>query len=284
MAPNNDRPRDPEAAAESRERASSLQRELDHRKLIEESLTSQLDANKREAADADAVFRILVESVVDYAIFVLDPAGRVVTWNPGAQRIKGYTAGEIVGRHVSVFYSAPDVAAGKCEGELDVATRVGRFEEEGWRVRKDGSQFWGNVVITPIRAGEGGLAGFAVVTRDLTERRAAAEHRRADEELFRVLIESVRDYAIFVLDPAGHIATWNAGAQRFKGYEAREIIGRHFSVFYPEADVLAGKCDMELEVAAREGRFEDEAGACARTDRGSGRTSSSRRCATPPAR
>ena len=124
-------------------------------------------------------FRLLVESVKDYAIFILNPAGHVLTWNPGAERIKGYEAHEIIGKHFSTFYPPDDVAVGKCELELELATRDGRFEEEGWRVRKDGGRFWANVTITALRNPHGELVGFAKVTRDLTERRATEEKLRA---------------------------------------------------------------------------------------------------------
>jgi PAS domain S-box-containing protein len=210
------------------------------------------------ATDSDRTFRLLVDSVRDYAIFILDPHGQVATWNAGAERIKGYTADEIVGRHFSTFYDPAEVAAGKCEHELEVASRVGRFEDEGWRLRKDGSRFWANVVITSLRDESGALIGFGKVTRDLTERKAAEEQRRVAETRLGLLIESVTDYAIFILDTEGRVATWNPGAQRIKGYRPDEIIGSHFSRFYPDSDVRAGKCEHELEVAQREGRFEDE--------------------------
>jgi PAS domain S-box-containing protein len=207
-----------------------------------------------DESESEARFRLLVESVKDYAIFILDPGGHVRTWNLGAQRINGYQAGEIIGKHFSTFYPAEDVAAGKCERELEIAIHEGRFEEEGWRIRKDGSRMWASVTITALRDPGGALAGFAKVTRDLTDRRIAEEETRR----FRLLVETVKDYAIFMLDPAGRISTWNAGAERIKGYRAEEIIGRHFSAFYPPEDVAAGKCERELEVATREGRFEEE--------------------------
>src|SRR4051812_42963024 len=156
---------------------------------------------------------------------MLDPQGHIATWNAGAARFKGYTADEIIGRHFSVFYPDTDVKAGKCEMELDVATREGRFEEEGWRVRKDGSQFWANVVITAVRNDAGKLVGFAKVTRDLTERRRADEERLFAIERARLMIDSVRDYMIIMLDPQGLISTWNIGAERIAGYAAGEIIG-----------------------------------------------------------
>jgi PAS domain S-box-containing protein len=209
----------------------------------------------------EELFRLLVESVHDYAIFALDPEGNIATWNVGAQRIKGYSAAEMIGRHFSTFYPTEDVAAGKCEHELEVAARVGRFEDEGWRVRKDGTRFWANVVISAMRDPDGVLVGFSKVTRDLTERKRAEEEqaaRLAAEERFRMLVDSVRDYALFMLDTQGRVATWNIGAARIKGYSADEIIGKHLSVFYPLDDVAAGKCEMELEGAERDGRFEDE--------------------------
>ena len=199
-------------------------------------------------------FRLLVESVKGYAIFILDPDGRVSTWNPGAERINGYAASEILGKHFSIFYPADVIATGKCDDELVVAAREGRFEEEGWRLRKDGSRLWANVTITALRDSRGELVGFAKVTQDLTERRAAEE----EAQRFRLLVESVKDYAIFILSPTGQVTTWNAGAERIKGYAPHEIIGKHFSTFYPPDAIATGKCDDELVVATREGRFEEE--------------------------
>jgi len=199
-------------------------------------------------------FRLLVESVTDYAIFILDLQGRVTTWNAGAERIKGYAASEIIGQHFSKFYPREEIEGGKCERALEEASRAGRFEEEGWRIRKDGTRFWANVVITALRNRDGTVGGFAKVTRDLSERRAAEEEARR----FRLLVESVKDYAIFILGPGGHVATWNAGAERIKGYCPSEIIGQHFSKFYPRKDVEEGKCERELDEASSVGRFEEE--------------------------
>jgi PAS domain S-box-containing protein len=211
-----------------------------------------------ESAEAEGLYRLLVESVRDYAIFALDAAGHIVSWNAGAERIKGYAPAEIIGRHFSIFYPEEKVAERFPEYELETAAAEGRFEDEGWRLRKDGSRFWASVVITALRNEAGRLVGFAKVTRDLTERRAAEEMLRSTEERFRTLVTAVRDYGIFLLDPLGHVASWNEGAERIKGYTAGEIIGRHFSVFYPPEKVADGFPDYELEVAAREGRFEDE--------------------------
>ena len=215
-------------------------------------------ARSRGAGSDEDRFRLLVDSVIDYGLVMLDLEGRVTSWSAGARRMNGYEAEEIIGQHFSVFYPAQEVAAGTCELELETARREGRFEEEGWRLRKDGSQFWADVVITTVRGANGDLLGYGKVTRDLTERRRAESELRRSEERLRLLIESVREYAIFVLDPTGHVATWNPGAQRLKGYRANEIIGQHFSRFYPEEDIRAGKCERELEEAARIGSFEDE--------------------------
>ena len=204
------------------------------------------------------LFRLLVESVGDYAIFMLDPAGYVLSWNAGAERIKGYASEDIIGRHFSTFYPAAAVERGHPDEELRTAAAEGRFEEEGWRVRKDGSVFWANVVITAIRDKSGTLRGFAKVTRDLTRRRDDDERLRQSEERFRLLVENVRDYAIFMLDANGYVLTWNAGAQRIKGYAAEEIIGQHFSTFYPAEVAESGWPEHELQVATLEGRFDDE--------------------------
>jgi PAS domain S-box-containing protein len=183
--------------------------------------------------------QLLIEAVVDYGIFILDPEGFIVSWNTGAQKLKGYTAEEIIGKHFSTFYSPEAIARGWPQEELRRAVRDGRIEDEGWRIRKDGSRFWANVTITPIYGDDGVLTGFAKVTRDLTERRAHEEALRVSEERFRLLVESVRDYAIFMLDPDGTVRSWNAGAQAIKGYAPEEIIGRHFSTFYTPQDRLA---------------------------------------------
>jgi PAS domain S-box-containing protein len=202
-------------------------------------------------------FRLLVDSVRDYAIFMLDPQGIVLTWNAGAERFKGYRSDEIIGLHFSRFYPPEALARGLPGHELEVAKTAGAFEDEGWRIRKDGSQFWANVVITAIRNPQGELLGFAKVTRDLTQRRNQEEALRQSEERFRLLVEGVADYAIFMLDVNGKIATWNVGAERLKGYTADEIIGRHFSVFYPADVSESGWPDYELSVAAEKGGFVD---------------------------
>ncbi|MGH8669377.1 MAG: PAS domain-containing protein, partial [Burkholderiales bacterium] len=204
----------------------------------------------------DEPFRELVEGVSDYAIFLLDRTGHVLTWNAGAERIKGYSAAEIVGQHFSRFYTAEALARHWPQHELAAAEAQGRFEDEGWRVRKDGSRFWANVVITAMRDADGALRGFSKITRDLTERRRSEEGLRRSEERFRLLVEAVKDYATFTLDPEGRVASWNPGAERIKGYAAHEIIGKHFSVFYSQGDIARGWPEHELAVAAETGHFE----------------------------
>jgi PAS domain S-box-containing protein len=199
-----------------------------------------------------------VQSVEDYAIFMLDPEGRVLTWNRGAQRIKGYSASEIVGRHFSAFYAEEDIALHEPERGLEIAARDGRVEDEGWRIRKDGSRFWANVVLTAMRDESGGIQGFGKVTRDLTERRMAAEELRLSEQRFRLLVESVSDYAIYLLDPLGNVSSWNAGAERIKGYQPAEILGRYYAAFFSAEDIAAGRPELELGTARRLGHFEEE--------------------------
>lgn len=203
-------------------------------------------------------FELLVTSVSDYAIYMLDPEGYVTSWNAGAQRFKGYLAHEIIGQHFSAFYTEEERAAGVPAKALQTALNEGKFEAEGWRVRKDGTRFWASVVIDPIRNDSGNLVGFAKVTRDITERRAAQEALRESEDRFRLLVQGVTDYAIYMLSPTGHITNWNSGAQRIKGYTDDEVVGTHFSRFYTEEDRDNDAPSLALAIAADEGRFEKE--------------------------
>jgi PAS domain S-box-containing protein len=207
--------------------------------------------SNRGGLQSQDIFRLLVESVGDYAIFLLDPGGHVSSWNLGAERIKGYQPHEIIGKHFSIFYTPADLAKDKPALELRVASEVGRFEDEGWRVRKDGSRFWANVVITRLVDEEGLLIGFGKITRDLTERRNA-------ELRYRWLVEGVLDYAIYSMSPQGQVTSWNAGAERMKGYKPDEIVGKHFSTFYTEEDRQAGVPERVLRMAEAAGHFESE--------------------------
>ncbi len=203
-------------------------------------------------------YRILVEAVTDYAIYMLDPSGIVTSWNAGAERFKGYSPIEIIGQHFSRFYTDEDRESGLPARALEISAREGKFESEGWRVRRDGTRFWAHVVIDPIREPSGKLTGFAKVTRDLTERKKAEEELRKSQEQFQRLVQGVTDYAIYMLDPEGIITSWNSGAERIKGYSADEIIGKHFSQFYTPEDRERGSPESALETAAREGRSERE--------------------------
>jgi PAS domain S-box-containing protein len=206
----------------------------------------------------DSRFRLLVDAVTDYAIYMLDPTGAIVSWNPGAQRFKGYVEQEILGEHFSRFYTDEDKATDLPRRALRTAAEEGRFEAEGWRVRKDGTRFWAHVIIDAIRAPGGEIIGFAKITRDVSQRHEAERALRESEERFRLLVESVADYAIYMLDPTGIISSWNLGAQRFKGYSQDEILGEHFSRFYTEEDKATELPRRALATAEREGKFEAE--------------------------
>jgi PAS domain S-box-containing protein len=203
-------------------------------------------------------YRLLVDAVTDYAIYLLDAQGVVSSWNSGAQRFKGYGEAEIIGHHFSRFYTEEDRRAGLPAIALDTARRTGRFEGEGWRVRKNGERFWAHVVIDAVHDAEGRVIGFAKVTRDLSERKAAAELLRRSEDQFNLLVQSVVDYAIYMLDTQGRVSSWNQGAQRIKGYAPEEVIDTHFSRFYTAEDRARDLPATALETAAREGRFEGE--------------------------
>ena len=211
----------------------------------------------KTAAIEEMRFRLLIDAVVDYAIYMIDPDGIITSWNSGAKRFKGYEEAEILGEHFSRFYTDDDRAAGLPQRALDTAIREGRFEGEGWRVRKDGTNFWSHVVIDPIIDPNGQLLGFAKITRDLTDRKMAEETLRRSEQQFRMLVQGVTDYAIYMLSPEGLVSNWNQGAQRIKGYLPEEIIGQHFSVFYTPEDREAGEPQRALGIATREGRFEN---------------------------
>ena len=197
----------------------------------------------------EALFDTFIESVGDYAIFFLDPQGFVRSWNKGAERIKRYKADEIIGRHFSTFYTQESLDRNWPARELEEAARVGRIEDEGWRVRADGTRFWANVVITALYDPKGILRGFAKITRDLTERREHEERLRRSEERFRLMVDGVQDYAIYMLDVEGRITSWNSGAHRITGYLADEAIGRPFEIFHRPDDLRAGAPADELKTA-----------------------------------
>jgi PAS domain S-box-containing protein len=201
---------------------------------------------------------MLLEGVREFAFYILDPGGHVTTWSRGAEQIKGYQADEILGQSFARFFPQHDVRRSKPARILREAAERGIFEEEGWRVRKDGTQFWAAVVLTAIRDDRGALVGFAKITRDVTERHRIQKELTHERELFQMFTQAVQDYAMFMLRPEGTVSTWNPGAARIKGYTADEIVGHHFSVFYTDEDVENGRPDRELEIASEAGRFEEE--------------------------
>jgi len=203
-------------------------------------------------------FQYLISGIRDYAIYMLDTEGLVSSWNSGARRFKGYEAPEILGQHFSRFYTPEDQAGGLPARALATALAEGKYEAEGWRMRKDGTRFWASVIIDPIYDEHGALLGYAKITRDITERKQTEDALRASEERFRLLVQGVSDYAIYMLSPEGVVNNWNAGAQRIKGYSEQEIVGQHFSRFYTEHDRADGLPARALGTAAREGRYEAE--------------------------
>jgi PAS domain S-box-containing protein len=211
--------------------------------------------NNQEVAER---FRLLVEGIRDFGIFMLDPSGRISTWNKGAEHLMQYRPEEIIGQHFSIFYPEEEVAAGKPEKELEIARVKGSFEDEGWRVRKDGSRFCASVAMTAIYDHRGKLAGFGRVIRDLTDQRSAEQQLRASEEQFRLLVDRVEEYAIYLLDPDGRIMSWNDGAEKIKQYSGDEIIGKNFACFYTAEDVAAGRPQHNLEMAAHHGHIHDQ--------------------------
>jgi len=206
----------------------------------------------RELTEAD--FRLMVNSITDTEIVMLDREGRILTWNEGATAVKGYTADEVIGKHVSIFYSPDDNATGLAERELGEAAASGKFEGAGWRVRKNGERFWANVVIQPMRDAHREISGFVKVTRDLTESRRSEEELR----LASLMLDSITDYEVILLGTDGTIKTWNKGAELLKGYTASEVIGGNVSLFYLEEDVESGLAERELGQALQAGRFEAE--------------------------
>ncbi|WP_223861575.1 hybrid sensor histidine kinase/response regulator [Geminicoccus harenae] len=209
-------------------------------------------------AAGERSFRLLIDAVSDHAIYLLDPQGRIITWNPGAERTTGYLADEVTGQDFSRFFTLEDQAAGRPGQVLAAAAADGRCEDEGWQVRKDGSRFWATTVLDAIRGEDGELIGFAGITRDFTERKLAEDALRASERQFRRLVQGVTDYAIFMLDPDGYVTSWNSGAAVLKGYRADEIIGQHFSRFYTEEDRAIDQPARALAAARERGHFEKE--------------------------
>jgi PAS domain S-box-containing protein len=203
------------------------------------------------------LYELLIRNVKDYAIFALDPSGHIISWNEGAERLRGYSESEVIGEHFSMFYLPEEVQSGRPALELETALKEGRYRTEGARVKKDGSILWCEILITPLYD-KGNHAGFGILTRDLSERLHTEEVLRRSEEAFRHMVSSVKDYGIFLLDREGRIVTWNAGAERIKGYREDEVIGRHFSMFYTTEAIAGNHPQHELEIAEKTGHYEEE--------------------------
>lgn len=227
--------------------------------MSSEVMSSEAAATAERLSRADpALFRLLADCVRDYAIFLLDPTGHVISWNLGAHLIKQYSESEILGQHFSIFYTAEDKARNWPGHELSHAFSEGRFEDNGWRVRKDGTRFWANVIITALRGNDGELLAYSKITRDLTKRKFEEELLRRSEERFRLLVDGVQDYAIFLLEPSGTVTSWNGGAYRIKGYQSAEILGQHFSRFYTAEDLAEGRPAAALARAREQGSTQEE--------------------------
>lgn len=202
-------------------------------------------------------YALFIESIKDFAVFIVDPSGIVLSWNYGAENVLGYTHEETIGKPYSLFYQAPEPERLDIENEMATAKLEGRFEDEGWRVKKTGEEIWANGVLTPVLK-DGKLIGFTKVVLDLTRRKNLEDELRISEMKARLFVEGVKDYAIFFLTPDGNIASWNQGAERLKGYKKEEVLGKHFSLFYTEEALKSGFPQYELVEAAKQGRFEDE--------------------------
>jgi PAS domain S-box-containing protein len=215
------------------------------------------DSPATTSTDSD-LYRRLIDSVSDYAIIAVDASGLVVTWNPGAQRFSQYAPDEAIGRPFSSLFAPDHSAATSPDVLLATALGAGHADQEMWLVRKDGSSFCAHVSLTTLRDEAGAFVGLTAIIRDLGESRTADGALENSEQRFRLIVQSIKDYGIFMLDPLGHIVSWNPGAERLKGYTADDIIGKHFSIFYPQEDLDSRKPWRELEVAGKVGRFEDE--------------------------
>lgn len=210
------------------------------------------------ASAYDERYRHNVDGLADYTIYFLDAAGNVSSWNAGAERANGYSKSEIIGRSFLCFYSPEDRAAGLPERALATARLDGRSQSEGWRLRQDGTRYWASAIIDAVYGASGDILGFAVLTQDLSERKTAQSELQQSEKQFQLLVQGVTDYAIYMLDPGGHVSSWNSGAERIKGYTDCEIVGKHFSTFYTEEDRAANMPGKALQTASDVGRFEKE--------------------------
>jgi PAS domain S-box-containing protein len=217
-------------------------------------------------------FRSLISEVQDYAIVLLDTNGTIISWNKGAEKIKGYLPEEIIGRNFRIFYSKEDRATQLPERLLATAANNGRALHEGWRIRKDGTRFWGDITVTAVHNKQGSVAGYLKMTRDLTERKKTDDNNsnfieelrqkndelRASEEKYHKMISEVTDYVVISLDKTGRVLDWNKGAERIKGYKAEEIVGKNFRLFYTKEDKEKKLPEFLLKEASEKGSISHE--------------------------
>jgi PAS domain S-box-containing protein len=251
-------------------------RDLTERKIAEDKIGNYIEElrfKNVQLEKADDRYHKMVSEVQDYAIILLDAEGRILDWNKGAEKLKGYKAEEIVGKSFRLFYPIEDKESGLPENLLHEAINAGFVTHEGYRIRKDGTRFWGNVAITALHDDSGRLIGFSKVTKDLTERKIAEdrlsiftqelkvrnEALKRSEERYHKMISEVQDYAIILLDVNGNIQNWNIGAEFIKGYKPDEIIGKNFRVFYTPEDIERKVPDKLLNEARLKGRATSEA-------------------------
>jgi rsbT co-antagonist protein RsbR len=205
-------------------------------------------------ADELTYYQQMIDAITEYQVIRLDPKGRIETWHRGAERLTRYGQDEVIGKPISIFYTEDDIVAGRIDTELRMAAETGWYETEGWRVRKDGSQFWASVSISPIRGRDGTLAGYVKVVREQGERREQELALRAVERM----LDSITDYGVIRLDRDGMIRSWNPGARTLRQFNQDDVLGHHVSMFYTDEDVRVGLPERELAAAARDGRFETE--------------------------
>jgi PAS domain S-box-containing protein len=234
--------------------------------LAIEDATARVDAEEARR-EAETRFTEMVKNVRDHSIFLTDPDGVVTSWNVAAERIIGYPEAEAVGQHFSLIFTPEDVAAGLPEQELRHAREWGRAEDERWHRNKSGARFWALGIVTPLRDAAGNLTGYSKILRDMTERKRAEDALRLTEERFRLMVQAVQDYAVFLMDPAGNVASWNEGAQRILGYAGEEVVGRPGAQFFTEEDrrrgLPSGSCGRRRRRAKRRTRTgSSPSGAC----------------------
>ncbi|HEX8270555.1 MAG TPA: PAS domain-containing sensor histidine kinase [Flavobacterium sp.] len=251
---------------------NSKKKAADFKPSVDKMINRSGNAVNMTPIAVEKLYHKMVEEISDYAILLLDTEGHILNWNQGAANIKGYSADEIIGKNFRVFYVTEDRNNKVPEQLLDRALKEGRASHEGWRLKKDGSKFWGSIVITALHDDDGNVISFSKVTRDLTERKAGEEKQqrnsmdlefkneelRRSEERYHRMISEIEDYAIILLDTDGKIVNWNKGAQSIKGYAAEEVLGRNFSIFYLQEDIASGLPNKLITEARTKGKASHE--------------------------